>query len=162
MKAFKKIARLTDYASSPSTTLVVDGEAFDDAQEVGLPSLSHLHGQGRPPVPDLRPLPACRRSCTKTRTRRAAWALPIRSCWRSSEGRPLRCLCLTLTPACAPAPARPACPEASRERRSCCHPPRRAAAEAVCRAVVEVVKQLGSNLLTGNFDLLKISLPIKL
>lgn len=29
-------------------------------------------------------------------------------------------------------------------------------------AVVEVVKQLGSNLLTGNFDLLKMSLPIKL
>ncbi|GAB4822181.1 hypothetical protein N2152v2_009227 [Parachlorella kessleri] len=29
-------------------------------------------------------------------------------------------------------------------------------------AVVEVVKQLGSNLLTGNFDLLKMSLPVKL
>ncbi len=32
----------------------------------------------------------------------------------------------------------------------------------VCRAVVEVVKNLGSSLLTGNFDLLKMSLPVKL
>ena len=100
----------------------------------------------------------CRHSCTATRTKRAGWASQIRSSLSGSEGTAEFCLqqLTTCLLACPPV-SRPAHDGQALDAESVLQE-----ALLLCRAVVEVVKQLGSNLLTGNFDLLKMSLPVKL